>query len=80
MRKGPSINDVTAWGGKGIKDFGTKDLLLESMTMGMLKIIKYCETSFIDDPKAYDFWFLLLFEGVKFLRNSEKLQNRYFGL
>ncbi len=52
---GPSINDVTVLGGGGIKDFVTTTLkpyyyIRGGGRMGVLKIIKNCVTSFMDDP------------------------------
>ncbi len=53
----PSINDVTALGERGYQRFcddSTKALLLKSVTKGggvnVSKNIKYCVTSFMDDP------------------------------
>jgi hypothetical protein len=55
MVKGLSINDVTALGGGGMKDFVTTVALsLKIVTMGGggVKIIKKSVTSFMDDPKV----------------------------
>ncbi len=49
------MNDVTALGGKGYQGFcddSTRVIVLKSVTIGkgVLKNIKYCVTSFMDDP------------------------------
>ncbi len=57
LEKGPSIKDVTALGERvyqGFCDNSTKAFVLKSVTMGewASKIINYCVTSCMDDPKA----------------------------
>ena len=51
--KGSSTNNVTViggGGGQGFCDGSTKALVIQSVTMGVSKIVENCVTSFMDDP------------------------------
>ena len=57
--KGSFINDVTGLGrgGRGVNDESNKTIVLKSVTMGVpgpvgIKIVHYCVTSLMDDPKS----------------------------
>ncbi len=53
--QGPSINDVAALGGGGIKGFVTTIIKSVTICEGVSKIIKNYVTSFMDDPIVYVF-------------------------